>query len=291
MSTWLHLLGARSHPGNRLHLSGQGKATFLPGQRRALRAGLGRRTGSEGVTKPKELDIGAILSGWRSWGIWLQAPLSGLRGAGDRKGPGFVRQPGHGRYIWKPNKLVWKRPFPRSQQRQASCMAGQRLPQPRRRLRGSERGELRPARGQRGRLARLCQRQCRPRQREPCPRPSRELEREIGESWRAPAGAVRRESCNRAEEDAEMLVSTAVQHRNISASLKQRGYYMGGSTEHFWAGKVSSCLSQRQSIVNHADTSGKEQSLLQPVSNKTFQLDHCIRALQDRQYFFIFRVK
>lgn len=43
----------------------------------------------------------------------------------------------------------------------------------------------------------------------------------------------------RAEEDAEMLVSTAVQHRNISASLKQRGYYMGGSTEHFWAGKVS----------------------------------------------------
>lgn len=67
MSAWLHLLGARSHPGNRPHLDGRGKASFLPGQRRAPRAaepgaGPRKRTCSEGVPKPKEPDLGAILS-------------------------------------------------------------------------------------------------------------------------------------------------------------------------------------------------------------------------------------
>lgn len=31
MSTWLHLLRTRSHPGNRPHLGGRGKAALLPG--------------------------------------------------------------------------------------------------------------------------------------------------------------------------------------------------------------------------------------------------------------------
>lgn len=42
-----------------------------------------------------------------------------------------------------------------------------------------------------------------------------------------------------AEEDCETLLSTAVQHGNVFAGLKQRDCYMVGSTKHFWAGKVS----------------------------------------------------
>ncbi|XP_038004478.1 uncharacterized protein LOC119705778 [Motacilla alba alba] len=195
MSTWLHLLTARSHPGNRPHLGGRGKAAFLPGQRRALRAGAGRRTGSAGVTKPKELDIGAILSGGAGQ-VGGMATGTGVRSR-RQKMARFVRQPGHGRYIWKPNKFVWKRPFPRSQQRQGSerGRAAGSL-QPRRRLRGSEAAPLpsgescaRP--GVSGAARPALERHCRPRQRQPCPHPSRELETEIGECWRAPAGAVR----------------------------------------------------------------------------------------------------
>ncbi|XP_015495592.1 uncharacterized protein LOC107209913 [Parus major] len=88
--------------------------------------------------------------------VWRPAPLSGLRGAGDRKGTGFVRQPCHGRYMWKPDKLVWKRRFPRSQRRQGFVhgrAAAPAAPPAAARLRGNaaaERGEQSPARGQRG---------------------------------------------------------------------------------------------------------------------------------------------
>ncbi|XP_077041234.1 uncharacterized protein LOC129125472 isoform X2 [Agelaius phoeniceus] len=74
-------------------------------------------------------------------------------------------------------------------------MAGQALPQPRRRLRGSEAAPLERERralpGASGAARPARQRQCRPRQPQPCPHPSCQLDTETGECWRAPAGAVR----------------------------------------------------------------------------------------------------
>nr|XP_031361748.1 uncharacterized protein LOC110473521 [Lonchura striata domestica] len=166
-----------------------------------------------------------------SWGVWLQAPLSGLRGAGDRKGPGFVRGPATAAAVPEEPAEAGLRAWP-----------GSGSPQPRRRLRGSEAAPLPSAEscalpGASGGGSPSSASGSPPPAARALPASFLRAERDIGESWRAPAGAVRREGCNRAEEDAETLLSTAVQHRNISASLKQRDCYMGGSTEHFWASK------------------------------------------------------
>lgn len=79
-------LGARSHPENLPH----------PGEARPLpclgTAGPREEDGLRGMPKPTELGTGAILSGeaGQAGGVWLQAPLSRLRRAGERKGTEFV---------------------------------------------------------------------------------------------------------------------------------------------------------------------------------------------------------
>lgn len=90
------------------------------------------------------------------------------------------------RHIWEPNKLVGKGRSRGGGGGEAPLPAA---PPAAPRQRRSRRGNA-PCPGQRGRPARLWQRQCRPRQREPCPRPACPLETETGECWRAPAAAA-----------------------------------------------------------------------------------------------------
>lgn len=113
------------------------------------------------------------------------------------------------RYSSKPNKFAWKRPFPRSQQRQGFVHGREAGSlQPCRQLRGGRLGsEAEPLpsggescaflRGQREQLAQQQdlgrQRQCRPWQGAACPPrcpdPFWEGETETGKCWRALAGA------------------------------------------------------------------------------------------------------
>ncbi|XP_041883477.1 uncharacterized protein LOC121664310 [Corvus kubaryi] len=176
---------------------------FLLGQRQARRAagpGAGPRRimCSEGVTKLKELDLGAVLScgAGRALGSACGHCCLSCAELETEKGPALPGSPATAGTSGSQISSFGSGGSRGASGGWASCIAGQPAPcspaggcaAPRQRR--CRAGRAAPCPGSGGRLAQLWQRQCRPRQREPCPHPSCELE--IGECWRAPAGAVRR---------------------------------------------------------------------------------------------------